>query len=247
MNTYRHQRAYQRTRGLLLIGYGISPGIFAVAVLLLCLSIVKDVRVLLAGPLNSIGTVVTEVTDSAAKTADAIDNAIDPIATLNQRVTDALDAVGNIPTEVSVPSLPIPDANLPVSPNVRIQGTRPIIQMRTARTPMPTIPGFTLSLDALKQVKTVLQENFNIIGSLNGIVEKIPNLDALRGELQALVESSQQVISSSKNIAIKLLIVFVLVALIVAPWFYAVYVRPYLSWSFDNISKGWHLLQTPPA
>ena len=76
MNTYRHQRAVQRTRGLLLIGYGISPGIFAVAVILLCLSIAKDVRVLLAGPLNSIRTVVTEVTESAAKTADTIDNVV---------------------------------------------------------------------------------------------------------------------------------------------------------------------------
>ena len=247
MSINHHMGLSQRFHGLLLIGYGLSPAILAVVAILLSLSIVNDIRGLLAGPLDSFGMVVAEIKESATKTGEAIGNVVDPIAKLNRKVNSALSAVSDIPTQVRVPALPIPDANLPVNPDVKIQGSRPTIQMRNVRAPMPTIPSFTLTIEGLKQVKTVLQDNFNIIGALNGIVEGIPNLNALRGEFQSLVDSTQQLISFMKSIGIKLLIIIILAVLIVAPWFYVVYVKPYFSWSFGYISRGWHLLQASPA
>lgn len=247
MSTNHFRGPFQRLRGLLFIGYGLSPAILAIVAILLCLSIVNDVRGLLAGPLGSIGLTIAEIKESAARSGEVIGNVVDPIAKLNQKVSSALSTANNIPTQVRVPALPIPDANLPVNPDVRIQGTRPIIQMRNVRAPMPTIPGFTLSIEGLKQVKAVLQNNFNIIGALNGILERIPNLDALRGEFQALVGSMQQLSRLMKSIGIKLLIIFILAFLILAPWFYVVYAKPYASWSLGYISRGWHLLQASPA
>ena len=111
---------------------------------------------------------------------------------------------------------------------------------------MPTVPGFTLSVDGLQRVKDVLQDNLNILGDLNGITGALPDFSALRAHAQSVGESARTVLSGITRIGIKVLAIAFLAALIVIPWVLNVYVMPYVRWSFGSLRAGWQLLHAEP-
>ena len=246
MNTIAYNRLRQRFRGVMLIALGLSPAILVAAIAICFMSIVGDVRRLVITPLGDVGQILTEIKDSARQTGEAIGDIAAPIASVNGKVADALRTVDTIPTQVAVPALRIPDANLPVHPNVRMQNSIPRIDMTSVRVAMPTVPGFTLSVDGLQRVKDVLRDNLNILGALNGITAALPDLRGLSAHVQAIGENARMLLSGTTRIGIKVLAIVILAALIVTPWAINVYVMPYVRWSFGSLRTGWKLLHSAP-
>jgi hypothetical protein len=118
--------------------------------------------------------------------------------------------------------------------------------MTSVSVAMPTVPGFNLSVNGLQRVKDVLRDNLNILGKLNGITAALPDLSALSLHARSIGESVRTLASGMIRIGIKVLAIVILMALIVVPWAFNVYVVPYARWSLGSFRAGWDLLHTTP-
>lgn len=235
-------RLFQTAIGLYWIALGLLPSAMILAIVFCAWSIVNDVRSYLRAPIESAGQLLVHVRETIETTGDAIGNAVEPIAGVNRKVSDALQAVGGIPTQFTVPPIRIPAASLPVSPNVQVVGGVPRIRMDNASVQMPTIPAFTVQADGLSRAKEVLRNHLSIVADLSGILGGIPNLSGLREGAQALGEGLSELLAGLQRIGLKLLIIVLLTALMIGPWFYATYLLPYLQWTSRSIRKGWRLV-----
>lgn len=237
----------QRMQGFSLMIFAVSPLLLIIAIIITFLLLVKDVKTLVAEPFDGLKTALVEVQENAAKTGAAIGKVMDPIKKVGEGVKKVTQTVGNIPTDVSIPSISIPKANLPVKPNVKMKGVVPNIKMEKVKVNMPSIPRFTLPIAGLKQVKEVISDNLGILGELNNIFKGIPNLSALREDAQALVGGVKNLLDGVKKIGIKIVIILLLLALIIIPWLWSVYVAPYFRWLNQSFTKGWRMIKAQPA
>ncbi len=246
MKTKKNSRLGQRLHGFSLIIIAISPILLVGAIFITSLLLLNDVKTLIAEPFDGIKNALVEVQENAAKTGAAISKVVDPIKKVSAGVKSTIQAVGRIPTEVRVPNIKIPKASLPVNPNIKMNGVVPNITMKKMNVNMPEIPGFTIPIAGLTQVKEVITDNLDILGDLNNIFKGIPNLGGLRDNAQALVGGVKNLFDGLKKIGVKITIILFLLALIIIPWLYSVYVAPYLRGFNQSFTKGWRLLNGKP-
>lgn len=242
MKTSVLSRMARKTHGMALIGLGFLPVALVAAIILCSWSIAIDIRNALVEPVNAVATVLNNVRDSAARSGDAISSVLQSAETIGDKVSETTEAVGRIPTQLNVPAIRIPAAKLPVKPNVQTSAGIPRIRMDNTTVQMPTIPGFAVSAEGLRQVKTILGDNLGIVTDLNAILAAIPNLDILGEDARALGENVREIFIGLQRIGIKVLIIAILVACIVVPWFYATYLMPYYQRSTRWVKEGWKML-----
>ena len=234
-----------KAQGLLTILYGLMPAILVASFLIVLLTIINDVRGLVTGPLENVQTALVEIKDVAQDLGDTAGTIVEPIQDINQRLADALSTLESIPTQLEIPSLNLPDVNLPVEPAVSIgEGFPPSVDvtMKNVSVQIPSIPSFSVDFPGLGEIAGVLTNNLNILGSLSNVLADLPGLDALRQESSKIVEASYTIFKMLKTVAIKVLVLTLLAALILIPLCIRVYISPYITWANKMLRKGWKLM-----
>ncbi|MGD1914320.1 MAG: hypothetical protein ACFB2X_26830 [Rivularia sp. (in: cyanobacteria)] len=233
--------------GLLMIIYALIPMILITAFTITLLTIVNDVRIFVSGPINEINTTLIQVRQTAEQAGEQLGKSLEPIQQVNRDIQKALKQVDNlyIPDKISVPNLGIPNLKLPVKPNVKISGKLPPkvnIKMDKVSVNMPSIRGFDIPVPGLKDVKSILENNFVILGQFNEVVGNIPNLEAIREDSQKIVVEVQKLFKDLQSIGYKILILIILGAMILIPIIMKLIITPFIRWFYITIRRGWELI-----
>ncbi|MEM9926741.1 MAG: hypothetical protein AAF915_23830, partial [Cyanobacteria bacterium P01_D01_bin.50] len=212
----------RKISGVLIVIYALIPMILITAFTITLLTIVNDVRIFVSGPINEINTTLIQVKQTAEQAGEQLGKSLEPIKQVNRDIQEVLKEVDNlyIPDKITVPNLGIPSVKLPVKPNVKIKSKLPPkvnVKMEDVSVRMPTIPGFDIPVPGLRNVKSILENNFVILGQFNEIVGNIPNLEAIREDSQKIVVEVQKLFKALQLLANKILILIVLGAMIIIP------------------------------
>lgn len=245
MNSNSSINLKRKAQGILIILYGLMPAILVASFFIVLLTIINDVRGLVAGPLENVQTALVEIKDVAQDIGDTASTIVEPIKNINQGLEDALSTLESLPTQLEIPSLKLPDVNLPVEPDVSVgSGFPPTVDvtMKNVSVTIPAIPSFTVDFSGLGQITGVLTDNLNILGALSDVIADLPGLDTLREESSEIIDASYKIFKILKTISIKVLIIALLAAFVLIPLWIRLYLSPYMTWAKNMFKKGWKFL-----
>ena len=126
------------------------------------------------------------------------------------------------------------DEIIPDSPP-SIPGLNPSIKLEEVKIDMPDVPGFTMTVPGILEIKEVLITSIESLNIVNDFLSEVPNFDLLGQQLQGLIDSIQGILGK-----LKILVFIVVIGILFLASFG---IRGYISWSREQLTSGWRLLR----
>ena len=106
-----------------------------------------------------------------------------------------------------------------------------------------TISGrdIAISIPGLKEVKSILESNLNILNTLTQVVSKITSLSVIQQEITEIQQEVTIFNHQLQEIAVKILALIVLAVTIIIPLLIQLLITPYIRWANHRIRRGWEL------
>ncbi len=230
----------KKLKGLYIIINALIPIVW----IIIFFSIFFDVSHLVNSSVNRINSTFISMVTTLEQATNSLNSSVQPIDNLEATLFQVSQKISSIPESIKIPDIQIPDANLPLKPKVKIiDNSAPIfrIEIDNIKIDMPTIPGFTIPLVNLDNLKTFLKTDIEILSELKQIVGIIPNLDVVKEYGQEIVFGTGEIGNLIQSIANKFIILFIIVASISAIAI-PLLIFKYLKWVGDRFTKGWLLL-----
>ncbi|NEP31055.1 MULTISPECIES: hypothetical protein [unclassified Moorena] len=255
-----------RIRGIGLIIQALIPVIYLLVVILTLATIVLDINSLVGGPVQEIDSALVTISGKFEQTGNVIGSAIAPIGDLDKKLAKTVETIDSIPEEIELPTIPIPDVELPIKPKVKLSSRElnkpvvfvfdipkipkepilkiPKVRVEIEKVPvaLPDIPGVKVSVSGLKETKALLTQNVEIIGTLNKVIGILPNIEVIRDHYQRLIVGEQGLLVIIQKICRNLLVMIILLAgtvLLSLPWL----VVKYIKWASPQLTAGWQLIR----
>jgi hypothetical protein len=231
----------KKIKGLWIIINALIPIIW----IMIFASIFFDVNHLINSSVNRINSTFIEMVATLEQATDSLNSSVEPIENLSVTLSQVSQKIDNIPEEIKIPEIKIPDANLPLKPKVKIKNTsipRARIEINDIKIDMPTIPGFTISLVSIDDLKTFLKTDIKILEALKQVVGIIPNLEAVKEYGQKIIYGTGEIGNLIQSIADKFIFLFIILTslgIIAIPFL----IGKYLNRLRDQITQGWLLLK----
>ncbi|NEO89307.1 MAG: hypothetical protein F6K56_03210 [Moorea sp. SIO3G5] len=255
-----------RIRGIGMIIQALIPVIYLLVVIITLVTIVLDIKSLVAEPVQKINSALVTISGKLEQTGNVIGSAIAPIGDLEKKLAKTAKTIDSIPEVIELPAIPIPDAELPIKPKVKLSSrelTKPVVfvfdipkipkepilkipkvrvEIEKVPVALPDIRGAKVSVSGLKQTKALLTKNVEIIRSLNKVIGILPNLEVIRDHYQRLIVGEEGLVVIIKKICRNLLVMIILLVgtvLLSLPWL----VVKYIKWASPQLTAGWQLLR----
>lgn len=259
----------RRVLGLMLIIRAFAPFFVLLIMAVAGLIILNDLRSALELPIEVIQTEIEDlqgVADDIREDIAAVeDTANDVIEAL--QIFDLSVIIPDIPLDISIPNLSIPDVNVRVPDvpdgidvsfdSINVAGVNLYypdgisVAMTNLSLDMPSIPAFDIPIpglsaldDALRAALAPLTEIFDVfdpafvaIADLNDSLQTVPD------SFTAIADEGEAIIDGLKEVVRKwgrtLMIVFILLALLMINYFAAAFL--------DDVMRGWRMMRGLPA
>ncbi|NEO12454.1 MAG: hypothetical protein F6J98_30405 [Moorea sp. SIO4G2] len=255
-----------RIRGIGMIIQALIPVIYLLVVIITLATIVLDIKSLVAEPVQKINSALVTISGKLEQTGNVIGSAIEPIGNIDKQLAKTVETIDSIPEVIELPAIPIPDAELPIKPKVKLSSrelTKPVVfvfdipkipkepilkipkvrvEIEKVPVALPDIPGAKVSVSGLKQTKALLTNNVEIIRSLNKVIGILPNIEVIRDHYQRLIVGEQGLVVIIQKICRNLLVMIILLVgtvLLSLPWL----VVKYIKWASPQVTAGWQLLR----
>lgn len=208
-----------KIKGLWMIFTALIP----IAWIMIFLNILFDINHLAHSSVNTINSTFSGMT-VFSDSANSLNNSMEPIRSLEKSLSEVSQKVYNIPVDIQTPVITFPDANLPFE--------------------LPTIPSFDVLIPGLKDVKNILANNFDILDKFNQLIASISNFEQNQVYYQEIILGIQNSIKELQTIAIKIIVLVVVGAIIIIPFFIKLFITPYFRWTHNRITTGWKLIRS---
>ncbi len=190
--------------------------------MMILINIIFDINHLAHSSVKTINSTFSGMVATLDSSANSLNNSIEPIRNLERSLSEASQKVSSIAVDIQTPEIKLPDAQLPFE--------------------LPVIPSFDIFIPGLKDVKNILDSNFDILGNLNQGIASISNFGQNQIYNQELILGIQSSIQEIQDIAIKIIVLVVVGAIIIIPLFLRLLITPYIKWTRNRITTGWKLI-----
>lgn len=205
-------------KGLWMIFTALIPIIW----IAMLLNILFDVNHLAHSSVKTINSSFSGIITSLDSSTNSLSNSVEPIRNFENTLSEVSQKVNNIPVNIQTPAITLPDAKLPFE--------------------LPTIPSFDIFIPGLKDVKNILANNFDILNKFNQEITSIAGFEQTQRYYQGVILSVQESIKEMQIIAFKIIILFVVGAVILIPFLIKLLITPYIRWTRNRITTGWKLI-----
>jgi hypothetical protein len=241
----------KRLEGIVMIINTFMPLIVLLGITVLGWAFVHTVREAAREPLARIGGSIArmEVTIGEAKTAagELTDAVIEGVA---KPIQAAADAIGAIPVSIHIdmPALKIPNARLPIQPNVSVEGKPgfpPVdvrIWMSEVNVRMPTIPAVKLPevrIPGLQGIKKLFADLFDNLARFVDVLKRIAGIGGIGREAAAVSAAAADFVQAIRAATAWILTTAITLLYLGAGWFLLCYAM----WVHRRRRLGWALVR----
>ncbi len=241
----------KRLEGSVMVINTFMPLIVVLGITVLGWACVHTVREAAREPLACIDGSITrmEATIGEAKTAagELTDAVIDGVA---KPIQAAADAIGAIPVSIhiDIPALKIPNARLPIQPNVSVEGKPgfpPVdvrIWMSEVNVRMPALPAVKVPevrIPGLQGVKKQFADLFDILARFVDVLKRIAGIGGIGREAAAVWAAAADLVQAVKVSTAWMLTTAITLLYLGAGWF----LLSYAMWVNRRLRIGWALVR----
>ena len=241
----------KRIEGAVMIVNTLLPLIVVLGATIIGLAFVYTVKSAAAEPLARMDASITRMDktiDDAKQAAGVLTYAV--IEGLAKPIRATTEQIEKIPASVKIamPDINIPDARLPLKPNVEVKpkaGFIPVdvrIWMTNLTVGMPKIKGFTIpetKIPGLSNVKRVFVDVFGIFGRFVDVLTQIASIGTLGEEVTLVLAATRDLIDSVAESTATLVTVIIVLFWVGVAWF----LLSYVMWAHRRLRIGWALVR----
>ena len=209
-----------KIKGLWMILTAFIPVVWIV----IFLNILFDVNHLAHSSVKTINSSFSGMVATLDSSTNSLNNSVEPIRNLENTLSEVSQKVNNIPVNIQTPPITFPDVKLPFE--------------------LPTIPSFDILIPGLKDVKNILDNNFDILNKFHQEISSITSFEESQTYYQGIILSVQESIKELQIIAFKVIALVVIGAIVVIPFLIRLLITPYIRWTHNRITTGWKLIRS---
>lgn len=209
-----------KIKGLWMILTAFIPVVWIV----IFLNILFDVNHLAHNSVKTINSSFSGMVATLDSSTNSLNNSVEPILNLENTLSEVSQKVNNIPVNIQTPPITFPDVKLPFE--------------------LPTIPSFDILIPGLRDVKNILDNNFDILNKINQEISSIASFEESQKYYQGIILSVQQSFKELQTIAFKVIALIVIGAIVVIPFLIKLLITPYIRWTHNRITTGWKLIRS---
>ena len=209
-----------KIKGLWMIITAFIPIIWIV----IFLNIIFDINHLAHSSVKTINNSFSGMVATLDSSTNSLSNSVEPIRNLENTLSEVSQKVNNIPVNIQTPPITFPDVKLPFE--------------------LPTIPSFDILIPGLKDVKNILDNNFDILNKFHQEISSIASFEQSQAYYQGMILSIQESFKELQIIAFKVIALVVIGAIVVIPLLIRLLITPYIRWTHNRITTGWKLIRS---